>query len=321
MSTVAMCGEIRFGANQTRGAVLVRRFYEVTIETSKETLTDTCKITLPRKVNDYDRNKVSEVFKEGDSVEVWLGYNGELKCEFSGYILRSPVGVPLVIEFEDEMYQLKRKNISISKQNCTLKELLQTIAVGYEIKCDDTMLLGTVRYTNMSASGILDKLKEVGLKSWFDGKVLHCLSKTDTESEQIDIVLEKTAGESLSQKAIENTLVTINLLRKIGKKKVVTYGEQEAGVRISRTISGITMTDNELLDEAKKIYLQAKKGGLDGDITLFGIPSVKHGYKMNLKSVVYPEKNGVYYIDSVRKTFTKQGYRQVCKMGNSIDNK
>jgi len=316
MSTYAMYGEIVFPAAHGRQALKIRRFSEAKIESSWQSLTDTAEVIIPRKVRDFDRDNVTTFFKEGDPIEIWLGYNGNIELEFTGYISKVPVGIPLVMTCEDEMYKLKRTTVSISKQNCTLKELLQHIAPGYTIQCDETKLLGSIRYSKMPASKILDELKNTGIHSWFEGKTLHAFSISKTDIAPVSILLEKTAGESLKQKAIEDTMVIISLLRKIGKKIKVEYGDKGAGNHIKRELSGITMSEAEMLAEAKKIYANAKIPGLDGDVTLFGIPRVTHGMKMKLRSVLYPEKDGTYYIDTVTKTWNRQGFRQVCKLGD-----
>lgn len=316
MSTYALYGEIVFPAHKGRQGFKIRRFSEAKIESSWQSLTDTAEVILPRKVKDLNRMKVSEWFREGDPVEIYLGYNGNLELEFCGYISRVPIGIPLVINFEDEMYKLKRTTVSVSLENATLKQLLSAIAPGYTVVCDETKLLGSVRFSNMASSAILDELKKTGIHSWFEGKALHAVNVSKGDIAPVEILLESTAGESLKQKAIEETLVVISLLRKIGKKLKVEYGERGAGKRITRELSGINLSEAEMLAEAKKIYNESKCPGLDGDVTLFGEPRVIHGMRMKLKSVIYPEKDGMYYIDSVTKTFTEQGYRQQCKLGD-----
>jgi hypothetical protein len=312
----AMCGEIRFPANNGRREFKIRRVSAVKIETSWQSLTDTAEITLPRKTRDFNRFRVTDWFREGDPVEIWLGYNGNLFLEFSGYIAKVPVGIPLELRLENEMYKLKRKTISVSLQNCSLKKLLQTIASGYDVKCDETKMLGSILYENKSASEIIEDLKKTGINCWFEGKTLHAFTASKSELSPISIILEKAASESLKQKAIEKTHVTISLLRKVGRKLKVEYGDKGAGNRINLEYSGINMTMTEMLSEAKKAYAQAMIPGLDGDVTLFGLPRVQHGMQMKLCSWLYPEKNGTYYVDAVTKTFDRGGYRQVCKLGN-----
>ncbi len=316
MSTYALYGEIIFPAHQGRKAFKIRRFSECSIESSWQSLTDTAEITIPRKVKDFDRMKVSEWFREGDPIEIWLGYNGNLQLEFSGYVRKVPAGIPLVISCENEMYKLKRLTVSVSKQNCTLKQLLEAITPGYKVVCNDSELLGNVRYSKMASSQILEELKKQGIHSWFEGKELHAFSKSKSDIPAVDVQLELTAGESLKQKAVEDTMVIISLIRKKGKKLNVEFGDKGAGKRLTKELSGIEISEAEMKREAEKMYKQAKQPGLDGDVTLFGIPRVSHGMKMNLKSVLYPEKDGVYYIDAVTKTFAPSEYRQACKLGD-----
>lgn len=309
-------GEIRFPSNNNRQGFKIRRFSAVKIETSWQSLTDTAEITLPRKTKDFNRFLVTDWFREGDPVEIWLGCNDQFTLEFSGYVARVPVGIPLVFSLEDEMYQLKRKTISVSLQNCSLKKLLATIAPGYEIQCDETKMLGTVRFSNMAASAILDELKKTGIHSWFEGKVLYAASIAKSNTPSVNVIIEKCAAENLKQKVVEATRVTISLLRKKGKKLKIEFGDKGAGKTIHRTICGVNLSEEEMIKEAQKIYHAAKTPGLDGDVTLFGSPRVQHGMRMKLCSWLYPEKNGTYYVDAVTKTFDRGGYRQVCKLGD-----
>jgi hypothetical protein len=227
--TYAMYGEIVYPSSHGRSAMKIRRFSEVKIQSSWQSLTDTADIVLPRNVSDFDRQKVSDVFQEGDPVQVWLGYNGDLSLEFSGYIAKVPAGVPLAMSCEDEMYKLKRTTVSVSKQNCTLKELLQAIAPGYDIACDDTKLLGAVRYSKMPVSQVFDDLKKQGMYCWFEGQTLHSFNTSKSDDDPVSVLLEKTAGESLKQKQVENVMVVISLLQKIVKKLKIEYGDKDAG--------------------------------------------------------------------------------------------
>lgn len=321
MSTYAIYGEILFPATDSRGAIKVRRFSSVKIESSWRSLTDTAEIVLPRNIRDFNREKISEVFHEGDPVIIQYGYDGELNEEFSGYISKVPAGIPLVISCEDEMYKLKRKKASISLSNCTIKQLLQAIAPGYEVECDNSQMVGNVRFSNEPVGSILDFLKKLNINVWFLGKTLHAFATSKSDTDPVPVVLEKTVGETLKQKAIEDVLVIVKCLVRYKKKSHrylrAKWGEETAGCKIEKTISGnITITEDDLMKEAKAIYNQKKTPGLDGDITLFGKPRMQHGMKIKLSSILYPEKNGTYYVDAVTKTLSKEGIRQICKLGD-----
>lgn len=317
MSTYTLYGEIRFPAHEGRQGFVIRRFSECKIESSWRSLTDTAEITIPRRVKDFARMGVSEWFREGDPVEIWLGYDGNLSLEFQGYIKKSPTVIPLVISCEDEMYQLKRLTLSISKKDCTLKQLLNEIAPGYSVVCDD-LRIGNVRFPKMTASEIMDELQKQGIYCWFEGKELHAFSTSKSDVDPIEILIERTVAESLKQREIEKTLVIMTLIRRKGTKRHVEVGDNPGGRRIVREIAGIDMSEAEMRKEAQRLYELSKQPGLDGDLTLFGIPRVQHGYRIDLKSTLYPERKGVYYIDAVTKTFSPQGYRQVCKLGLKV---
>ncbi len=57
---------------------------EVDITLDTEQLTDTCKITLPKRIK-WDGEAEIPV-KRGDSIKVWLGYGDDLELAFVGYV-------------------------------------------------------------------------------------------------------------------------------------------------------------------------------------------------------------------------------------------
>lgn len=312
----ALYGEIRFPANKERQEFKIKRFSAVKIETSWKSLTDTAEIVLPRGTRDIDRHKVTSWFREGDPVEILLGYSNNPPLEFSGYISQISTGIPLILKLEDEMYRLKRKTVSVSLPSCSLKQLLLKIAPNYKIQCDESKLLGNVLYENKAASEVLEDLSKSGIYCWFEGKTLHASTASRSMQSPIEVVLEKSVSETLKQKPVEDIMVTVSLQNRVGKKQKIKFGDEGAGKQINREYSGANITQEGMLAEAKQIYAQAKKPGLDGDITLFGIPRTQHGLRVNFKSWLYPEKNSTYYIDAVTKTFDDNGYRQVCKLGD-----
>ena len=89
--------------------------HSIEIESSYENLTDTCKITLPRKLT-FEGKKLFEgndpIFKRGDNIEVQIGYVPNITTVFVGYIKNVGTNVPTVLECEDEMYLLKQWTIN-----------------------------------------------------------------------------------------------------------------------------------------------------------------------------------------------------------------
>lgn len=312
--TYAIYGEIEFPAFRTRGKVLIRRFSSVKTESSWKKLTDTATIVLPRNVKDFDRYKVNEIFQAGDPVIIRLGYDGDLYDEFTGYIFKVTTGVPIEITLEDEMYMLKRKTVSVSKASCSLKELLNTIAPGYSVQCDDTAI-GSVRYSNKLVSEILDDLKsKMGLYTYFRGKTLVCGRTSIDGGQRVKVTVERQASESMKERNIEQVYVRLESLQKNGKMLKGEKGEKKGN---TITIKQPNLTKIEIERVVNDAYDKATKPGLEGDLTLFGIPRLQHGMIADLKSILYSEKDGAYYIDSVTKTIASgQGYRQVAKLGD-----
>lgn len=318
MSTYVLSGEIIFHDTSYRKKFAIRQFSECKIESSWQSLTDTAEITLPSRKN-FNQYNIRERFREGDPVEIRLGYDDNNELEFSGYIKKIGTGIPLVIQCEDEMYILKRKTISISIQNTTLKQLLQKIVPGYEIVCDESEVTGSFRFSNITQAQCLEELQKQGIYCWFIGKTLYSsIGNSRPDAKTHDIIIEKTAGESLKQKEIQTTRVIVELIRNKGKKQKVEFGDDNAQVIQRRSYSGMTMNEPEMLALAKRIYAASKQPGLDGDVTLFGVPRVIIGDKLKINSIYWKnslEYNGTYCIDAVTKTFSPAGYRQACKLG------
>ena len=165
--------EVVFPANDRRGEIRTAKVNKAEIESSYKLLTDRAKIVLPRNVSYFDKHKIPEVFKRGDSIEIFIGYNGELKSEFKGYITQVSANIPITIKCEDEMWKAKQLPVNISLRSTTLPKLLEKIAIGYEVDALEVEL-GKVRFSNITLAQVLDKLKsEFGLFSYFqNGKLV-----------------------------------------------------------------------------------------------------------------------------------------------------
>lgn len=333
MATYALYGEIKLPEKDGRPGFLIRRFSECKIESSWKGQTDTATIEIPRNLRDFDKEKPSEWFRIGDPVEIYLGYDGNLTLEFAGYISEIDAGIPIKISCQDEMYQLKQDTISISKVDATLKDLLKEIAPGYKVECEETQLIGKVRFSNMSPALCLEELSKQGITCYFIGKTLHAMDTARRlDGKTHNIILERTAtdGQPLKIKEIKDTKVIIESSNKKGQKSKVEFGDQKTKTIIRRSFSGLNLDKSEMKQMAEKIFKRAKTPGLTGDIVLFGVPSVKVGDKLKLRSVIYSKTPEFgtdnikysYEIDTVSKVFSceEPSYRQVCTLGDRVVN-
>lgn len=316
-----MCSHILFPATERRGELHVYAVSSVRIESSWKMLTDTAEIILPKKTGTARSKKVTDVFHEGDPVEISLGYNGNLYKEFSGYLTSISTGIPISLKCEDEMYVLKRRTVSVSMQNADLKALLQRIAPGYEVDCYEGVNLGNVRYSNVTAATILEDIrKQTGMYSYFDGRVLRC---GKVYGDQVDepparVHLERNAvSEELNRRGGEDVKIQVRAVSvlKGGKKLEVTVGD-EGGTVKQLCYVGITL-EAELKKLANTDYERLKKKGMDGNIVLFGLPRIVHGQRVDIESDLYQEVRGTYYVDKVTKEFSSgANYRQTIELGD-----
>lgn len=179
---------------------------DVNIETSWDTLTDTCDITLPRKLRyrlksgklvDYIVSGTEAVFKRGDYVQVRAGYIpnpefGEISVYntiFTGYILTVEPNKPIKIHCEDESYKLK--TVSIDKYSIgegqaeDLGELLTNLLdqANSEVPEEDrvridiiaeSMEIGPTVFEAITFAEVIEYLKRTyGLKAYFRENTLY----------------------------------------------------------------------------------------------------------------------------------------------------
>lgn len=318
----AMCAHIIFPAVRGRRELNVFRINSVKVESSWKMLTDTAEIIMPRNVRDFrGEGSFDTLFREGDPVEIRLGYNGELYTEFVGYISKASSGIPVRLNCEDEMYMLKRRTVSVSLKGGSLKALLSAVAPGYEIDCYDGVAVGTVRYSNVTAAQVLeDVAKNTGMRAYFDGKVLRCgkVYGDRTDAAVVAVDVERNAvSEQLNRKDNGETKIQVKAVSvlKGGKKLEVKVGDPGGSVKQLSYI-GITVKA-ELEKLAKADYERLKKKGFDGSVELFGVPRVVHGQRIALRSALCPEMNGTYCVDKVTKEFSDSAaYRQKVEVGD-----
>ena len=323
-----MVSKIVFPATSSRKEeIIIRKVSAVYISSSFRELTGRAEITLPRKVkrsntnvNFFDNFNVKQVFRPGDPVIINLGYDGELQEEFRGYVASVSADIPIVIKCEDEMWKLKRIPVNYSAASTTLEKLLRAICPGYDIDALEGVPLGDIRLAKTTVGKVLEKLKQdFNLYSYMNGKQLVCgkYYAKNTSKPSVNFRLERNLVDNgLTYRSKEDIIVkikAISILRD-GSKLDFEIGE-EGGDRLDLTYYNITVKA-ELERLAKLDYEKRKQDGFDGSITAFGLPQVMHSWKANLVSTMYPDRNGLYYVEGVEKTFDERGYRQEIKLGD-----
>lgn len=317
-----MCAELVFPQIRDRAEITIRRPSEVKIQTSWKELTDRCEIMLPRNVRDFNKQSVKQVFRTGDPVIVKLGYNGQLIKEFSGYVIQVSADIPIVIKCEDEMWKLKQLPVNFSAKSTTLDGLLKSVCPGYSIDAMEGVQLGTIRLTKTTVAKVLEKLKEkFGLYAYMKEKqlVVGKYYADDTTVKPVKFNLEKNVVDNnLQYRSREEIMLEIKGTSKLVKGKKLEYVMgTPGGDRLELSYYNIKVMA-DLIKLVKADYDKRMADGFDGSFTAFGIPSVRHGWKVDLTSTLYPDRVGMYYIEGVEKTFGSNGYRQAIKLGDKV---
>lgn len=296
MTLAATC-MIDFPAHEGRAAVKVKRWTTIAVNQSWRTLTNTAELVLARTASERQVKLLQETFRVGDPVTITMGVNNETAEEFAGYITQVGMGMPMVLKLEDEMWKLKRKRVTVVGTAMKLKALLAKVAAAYEIECVDTEV-GDVRYVNQTAAQILADLKNMGIHSYFRGKTLVSNKYTNEAAGTVKVTLERCAGDNLQQKQVDTVKVVVTTWKTSGTMLKAEAGE-DGGTVIELQRPGLTQAAAKALaDETLK---KAKQPGLTGTVNLFALPKVEVLGKIEIKSGLFPEKNGTYYIDSIQK--------------------
>lgn len=320
---MAMVAKIVFPATARRSKeVVLYKVSGVHLSSTFKELTSRAEITLPRKVGYFDRFNIKEVFRSGDPVIISLGYDGQLQQEFEGYVSSVSADIPIVIKCEDEMWKVKRLPVNYSASSTSLEKLLKTLCPGYEIDALEGVPLGGIRFAKTTMGKVLEKLKqEFNLYTYMDGKKIVCgkYYAAKVGKPLVDFNIERNiVSNGLTYRSKDDIVVKIKAISilKNGKKLDFEIGE-EGGDRLDLTYYNISVKA-ELEKLAKTDYEKRKADGFDGSMVGFGIPYVNHGWKARLKSTVYPDRNGNYYIEGVEKSFDNSGYRQTIKLGDKV---
>ncbi|OWK99259.1 hypothetical protein AP75_01875 [Kaistella haifensis DSM 19056] len=303
---------------------------KVTWKTDVGNFVDTCTITLPRRTHminenpdktlDLEGRKIYQ-FKEGDKVEVLLGYNNKNERRFSGFIRRVKMGIP--VELECEGYASQLHNIIFNKTyaNVTVKQLLKDLTAGTDIKLSNEIPeipLKNVRFKNATGIQVLEYLKkEVSLAVYFNFNELFVGTVFGKVQKRIRVKIGwNTVRDDDFQK------------RKVEKNLKIVVREKNAKGEVKRTKSDLTKYDNEkdikikadipvnfLKEIVNRLQTQEDYKGYEGDIQLFLAPYANKGMVIELHGGMYPEKTGDYFIQSVQGEFGMSGGRQTVQLG------
>lgn len=302
------------------------RVAQVQIEKDCETLTDTCKITLPKKAK--WQNEEHCPIKRGDKITVRLGYVQYMKpaipLVFSGYITKIGAKVPVVIECEDEMWKLKTaKAEKKTYKTCNLKTLLDDQHMAVAVKVFGEQNLGAYRQDKETVAELLDNLRQQGVRSFFkydaEGTpTLHCgvvFGKQGNMVQLFDNHINLISDDGLEWQEADTLRLKVKAISLDGKNKktVVEVGDNDGEIR---TIHTLNKTESELKAWAQQELERLKQDGLCGTFDTFGAVPVD---KADIIGVRLDGKDmGRYQVKKNTITYGTGGFRQSIELGARV---
>lgn len=298
----------------------------VSIKRGVESLSDVATIVLP--ATNINRSiEVESKIKEGDAIEIRLGYGDNLQTEFKGYLksIRTDDN-KITLECEDEIYVFRKglenreyKDITLEK---LLTEVVSQIDNSYSISCDYEFRYDKFVIRDANAWDVLKKVQdETKANIYFKEKCLHVhpqYSEIANESEVIfDFSVNIEKSNLKYKKADERKyFVEVEGVGKDGKRISTSIGTT-GGEKRSIKIYGVTDTES-LKKRAKEELKQIVYTGFEGDFTCWLVPYVEPTYKIELRDSDYPEKNGKYYVLATDTSFSRSGGVRKIRIGKKL---
>jgi hypothetical protein len=286
-----------------------RRVVSCTVEAGWEKLTTTAEIVVSRNIKGYGVEDIKNLFRRGDKVVIYAGYNGDLIKEFEGFITQLKEDSNFIFKCEDSMYLFKAGVVNFSKKNCKLEDVLNACLKvvkdnhGVTIETDIAdASIGSVRIKNLSPSQVLLKLKDdMSLYSYFKDGVLYSgkIFQDDSTVTILSFDRERNIkAHSLEFKTADDTKVKVKVtsVTSSGKKIEATAGDEDGAVSTIE-LYGIE-SKSELQKKAEDKLQLMKVDGFSGSVTLFGVPRVVFGEELQFRSDEFQFKNVRHYADS-----------------------
>lgn len=308
------------------GKYRLRGLHSVEIKKSVHQIVQSAKLQLPLSVmklnNDLslpalERVRLIDNIKEGDTIKIELGYNGNNREEFTGFIKRINLKQPLELELEDEMYLFRKIRYTTNFKKATLKQVLtyllakynQTYGLGVELY-DKIPDLTMTNFLIENATGIevLQSIADIYLQSSYlttinEKKVLYCGLLYGLARPHINYSLNRNTVSAddlkYDQSEVIKYFVKIVNFRNDGSKHEYSYGNKK-DTAIQKNYNG-DYTDVELKRMAEAEIAQ-QVTGYRGSIETMLIPNVEPGNIAVIKDTQFG-REGRGYIGTVTTTF------------------
>jgi hypothetical protein len=334
--------ELWLDSRITIGKLVFSGVHDVVVDRSLHNYTDTAKIKVPSVAFISKGRRAMPVqmttgnlFTDGDPVKIELGYNGKLQTEFEGFVKRRNLNMPLEVECEGYVRQLRLKSLSVNlSKGISVKKLLQTICAGTDIKVEvpvDFTLYGR-NLINASGTQILDEIMKCSdntLAVFFkEPQLLFCglvytsyiAGSKVFDQPQVKYRLGwNTPKENGLKERIPVERVQVFINGKLATGDAVrTQSDDKAAARKVQSLMNNVHDVGMLKQFANEKANHMNYAGYEGKLTAFLTPFALPGYTAYVADARYPERDGEYIIESTSVRYGLDGARRIVELGPRV---
>lgn len=289
---------------------------KVEIFSSVESLSDTARIEIPAYINNKPYN-IEAVVKRGMAVTISLGYNGQNKQEFKGFVRSVSVNSPCVIECEDEIYKFRKEVKSEVFVKKSVTDILKSIAgqIGYPVESKvDALVYDKMVINQATGYEVLQKIQEqfrILIYMW-NGKLYANYMAMERNGVEYLNFQKNVKASNLTFVRAEDVKVKVNI-KGVGADNKATkqISVGEPGGEVINLPDRLNMTSETALQNiANEEKRRVSYTGFRGDVTIWGRPYVASAWVVNVKDDDYPDHDGFYFVKGANISFSIQGFER-----------
>jgi hypothetical protein len=291
------------------------------IKRSVKEIVDTAMLKIPAigRINNGNNLPTSSIetsalWTEGDPVTIQLGYNGDLRTEFQGFVRRVTASVPVEIQCEGYAWQLRRVRLLKSYKSVALKDFLKDLIAGTGITLSPfipTMQLSNLTINHANALKTLEYLKEkLHLSVYFQFNVLYVGLEEGVPGKPVNLRLGYNVirDDNLKYRLAADTEVLVRLVTGKGKnaKRTLVEVGDPGGSLITKYIANVTDTAS-LTAIANDLLQKAKYTGYEGYVSGLLQPYVQPCDTAVIIDKLYNVMGGSCFTEATEVDFTMHG--------------
>jgi hypothetical protein len=279
---------------------------------------------------------VGSLFTDGDPVTIKLGYNGDMREEFRGFVKRRNLNMPLEIECEGyaRLMRLQVDQTGNYTEGIQVKKLLELAVQGTGIKvvCTVDFKLTGIYLHHANGIQIVEHIRRCSANAlnvfFIEPDVLWCglvytpyvagnnIYNTPTVSYRLGWNVVKDNG--LKERIPTEPVQIIMNGKVVSGDMVRTASKDKTAARKEKYLMNNVPDAKTLEAFAQELQLNMNYQGYEGAINGFLQPFCLAGYNANIVDARYPERNGVYLVESAEVLFGTNGARRRVDIGPKL---